>query len=560
MQLPSVLEHPLLYQNQLLLIIVIIATIPLSTYALSSFLFHRTARINSSGKTPPTVPYSIPGLYHVFALLTQGPPKFFANIINTYGRLAPFVVRAGPLSFLVVRDANHVKKIFQSSKTLTPTALHVQVFDKVMGSPKEVLEIYGAVGSGRTDSEQVDYAHLTVPRLHLVGTSLTSIAEVYIAILRRNLAKKRFNVERWVEIQDLWSFFQVEITRATMETLFGSVILEDYPDLVQDFWKFDSNIENFTRGLPRFMIPSAWAARDRLRQKIKKWLQSVHEGDDFAKLGEEDPSWDQNMGSKFFQHRDSVLAKIAGMNDDARASEAMAIMQGSNSNTMPSTFWYIFETLRNPDLVMHLTSEVEKRYDANSGSYDFAALSGIPILQSMHTEIGRLRMATGAIRTNEGGLFKLDENWVIPKGTSVMIFSHDLAMNTELWSRARPRTVERPLEDFWAERFLIPEKLSRDQPKTVEVSRIGSGRFSMEGIGALHVTFGGGHHLCPGRHFAKAVQISTLSVLLSEYEMELCNVGAAERQIPPVRRAAYGTVRPLGNIPVRIRRRDRGKE
>jgi len=223
---------------------------------------------------------------------------------------------------------------------------------------------------------------------------------------------------------------------------------------------------------------------------------------------------------------------------------------------MPSTFWYIIETLRNPALTNYLSKEVGKHCLPASDSFDIAAITALPIIQSMHAEIGRLRMATGTVRTNEVHNFKLDEKWLIPKGMNIMIFSHDLALNTELWAKARPQTVERPLDEFWAERFLIPEKPASGAKSTTVPEKIGSGRFSMEDVEALHTTFGGGQHLCPGRYLARAVQAGTLAVLLCEYEIELSDPDDVELILPSVRELAYGTVKPLDKIRVRIRKRE----
>jgi cytochrome P450 len=224
---------------------------------------------------------------------------------------------------------------------------------------------------------------------------------------------------------------------------------------------------------------------------------------------------------------------------------------------MPSTFWYIIETLRNPSLTKHLTKELSKHCVPSSDSFDTAALTAMPIIQSMHAEIGRLRVATRVVRTNEVPNFKLDDKWMIPKGMSVMIFSHDLALNTQLWAKVRPQTVERPLEDFWAERFLIPDKPTNSERRTtMKEEKIGTGRFSMEGVEALHTTFGGGQHLCPGQYLARAIQASTLAVLLCEYEIQLSDPDDVELILPRVKELAYGTVTPLDKIRIRIRKRE----
>jgi hypothetical protein len=552
MALVSTLESLLPQDLSLLLFIISLVLIPWATHQFSTFSFYRTAQSSALGKRPPTIPYWVPGIFHGFSVITQGPPAFFASLTKQYCDHAPFIAKIGPLSILVVRDANHVKKVFQSVKQMTPKDLHVRVYGKVMGSPKAALDILNAIGTGNKESEQVEYAHLTVPRLFFSGTSLVPMADIYIATLRRNMDNKMFQSKSWTEIEDLWSFFQIEIARATMETIFGSKLLKSYPKVVSDFWEFDKNIENFTRGLPRFMMPAAFNARDRLQENLKNWLQAEHQGGNLAKVGSEGPDWDPNKGSKFFQTRDGIFANIPSLDYQARAAEAMALMQGSTSNTMPSTFWYIFETLRKPHLYKYLTNETAPHYDSGTGKYDISTLTAHPIIQSMHAEVGRLRMATGTMRTNGVDNFKLDENWTVPKGTSVMIFSHDLGLNTELWANARPQTIDKPLDQFWPERFIIPDKNTNTIPSKDEIRK---GRFSMEGVGGLHVPFGGGQHLCPGRYFAKAVQAGTLAVLLNEYEIQLSDPEDAETTIPPVREAAYGTVRPLNKVRIRIRKR-----
>ncbi|KAF2648308.1 cytochrome P450 [Lophiostoma macrostomum CBS 122681] len=548
MTLTSALS-PLLHASTSLRLVIFLILAPFLIQYLSTTFFYRRARSISKSKTPPTLPYSIPGIFHVFGLLRHGPPVFFANAIREYGDFAPFVIKAGPTHFLIIRSAEHVKKVFQSVKQMTVTDFHAQIYEKIMGTPKEAVQLYQDIGKGRKESDAIDHAHLALPRQYFSGTALVSMVDVYIATLRRNMSNKMIQEKFWTEIEDMWSFFQNEIARATMETIFGSELLRMHPRIVRDFWEFDKNVEQLFRGLPRFMMPTAYNTRDRLVGNLSIWLQSVHPGTDFAKTAEEDPEWDAKSGSKFFQARDAVFANNT-LDYQARAAEALAIMQGSTSNTMPSTFWFILETLRNTELNKYIHSEIKGLFDPVSGKYDVGTLTSLPIIQSMHAEIGRLRMATGTLRQCQVDGFQLDEDWSLPKGVQVMIFSHDLALNTPLWASARPQTVERPLEEFWPERFIVPDKPAREKR-----GQIRTGRFSMEGIGALHSTFGGGSHLCPGRYLAKAIQAATLVVLLCEYEVLLPDPESVEESMPPLREVAIGQIRPLEKVRVRIRKR-----
>ena len=97
----------------------------------------------------------------------------------------------------------------------------------------------------------------------------------------------------------IFSFFlEIEITRATIETVFGSALLKQYPKLIRDLWDFNSKVAEFLPGLPAFTISSSVAPRDRLLEGIKKWLQATHGGTDFAKTEATDPAWDEKRGSK----------------------------------------------------------------------------------------------------------------------------------------------------------------------------------------------------------------------------------------------------------------------
>jgi hypothetical protein len=47
----------------------------------TALLFSQTIRSKLRSKTPPTVPYYLPGIYHAFSLAKTGPQKFFAQVM-----------------------------------------------------------------------------------------------------------------------------------------------------------------------------------------------------------------------------------------------------------------------------------------------------------------------------------------------------------------------------------------------------------------------------------------------------------------------------------------------
>ncbi|KAF2121682.1 cytochrome P450 [Lophiotrema nucula] len=521
------------------------------THLISTFHFHRIARTAKPGSEPPTAPYWLPGLYHLPGLML-GPSPYIQRLLNGYGSLAPFFFRAGPVRFLVVTDPSHIKSIFLASKQITPKTFHLTVFEKVLGLPKPAVEIYAADESKCKETKAVNFAHLTLNRKYMSGTALTELTELYVRALRKNLSRMNFDSRRWTTIEDIWAFFRREIPNATIEVILGPSILDMHPDIVGQFWAFDDNLQEYSRRLLRHALTtSPYAARDRILGSLKAWISSSQPEIPDTEAITKEAFWNPNTGSKLFRHRDSIFAGIPGMGLDGRASETLGLLQAANANTVPSTFWYIFEALKDDDLRHRLKCELDSHSD------DILSICSSPLLQSMQSEVTRCRMATAVIRRVEADDVILAGRYSIPKGTTVLAFPSDSALNTEAWRKIRPQSVMRPLEKFWAERFLTHDTRDTGDESAEKNPRKDNSamKYSTEGLNALHFTFGGGQNMCPGKAWAKNIQIATLAVLFTDYEVELIDVEAANSLIPPLRQTAVGTIKPLAKVGVRIRAR-----
>lgn len=55
--------------------------LPVITYYVTSALFRQRVQSKSSGKTPPTIPYQVPVVFHAFGLASVGPQKYFAQLM-----------------------------------------------------------------------------------------------------------------------------------------------------------------------------------------------------------------------------------------------------------------------------------------------------------------------------------------------------------------------------------------------------------------------------------------------------------------------------------------------
>lgn len=444
----------------------------------------------------------------------------------------------------MIVNPSHIKTILRSSRILTNRPMMVFVMEKWFYTPKESLHFYAAHDpSASIPGEKPEHIHDFQAKIsikYLSGKYLLAMSERYLAILKSRLVKLEIPSDSWTEISDFYTWLQSQVTPSVIEAMMGSQILEMYPSIVEDFWEFDRQIANYSRGLPRWMIPSAYRTRDRLLANIKAWNTLANRESDCTQHGEEGPEWDKFFGTKFIKAREDSLRKH-GMDDDAIASENLGLLFGSNANAVRAVFWYIFESFKDLELQESLRTELRDCLKP-TGDFDVPKFSTKPLLQSTYAEVLRLRVATTMTRTNEDDNFKLGPDYTIDKNMTMTIFSSITAHNRQAWETARPESVAEPLDEFWPERFIV-QKSNKDA------------KFSVEGLTECWMPYGGGQRMCPGRHFAKNEIIGTLGLLLELFECELVDLQRAERVKPDKRWVPYGTLPPTKKVAVRLRRR-----
>ncbi|OQE26989.1 hypothetical protein PENFLA_c006G09514 [Penicillium flavigenum] len=464
--------------------------------------------------------------------------------IKRWGYLSPIAVRAGSFKFTMIVNPNHIRTILRSSKTLTNRPMMAFVMEKWFSTPKEYLRFYAAHDpSASTPGGMVEHMHdfqVKVSLKYLSGKHLLEMSERYIAILKRRLVKLEIQPDSWVEISNFYTWLQDQVTPSIIEAMMGSRILEIYPGIVEDFWKFEHQVANYSRGLPCWMIPSAYKTRERLLANIKAWNRLANCESDYTQHGGEGPEWDEFFGTKFIKAREDYLREY-GMNEDAIASEHLGLIFGSNANVVPAVFWYILESFKDLELQEKLKTELEDCSKPETGDFDIPKFSTKPLLQSTYAEVLRLCVTTTTTRTNEDANFKLGPDYTIGKDMTMTIFSSVTAYNRQAWGAARPESIAKPLDEFWPERFLRKNKTEAN--------------FSLEGLTECWMPYGGGQRMCPGRHFAKNVIIGTLGLLLELFECELVDVRQAKRVKPDTKWVPYGTLPPTNKVAMRLRKR-----
>lgn len=213
----------------------------------------------------------------------------------------------------------------------------VFVLDYLLGVSKKIISFYIAddsgmaakphVGSKVKQEDRVFYFQIRTAHKYLSGQHLHSLNDRFLATLDRDLETKEIGQD-WVEYPDLYKFLQSTVTRASIETVYGRALLDLNPTFIDDFWEFEANAPRFLRGMPRWLMPNAYRARDKLVNAFMKTHTFAHSRSDYSKTGPRDPEWEPMLGSKLIRTRHEHLLKMGPIDDKALACEDLGLMFG----------------------------------------------------------------------------------------------------------------------------------------------------------------------------------------------------------------------------------------
>ncbi|KAF1925079.1 cytochrome P450 [Didymella exigua CBS 183.55] len=534
---PTDTSSPLLsifiHQNVFVHVLLAFAAICVCTRLISGYRFNVIKDCRTAGITPPTLPHWLPGLRHALHMAYSA-SQFVARSLDTYGDGTPFFVDAAGEKILILLDPKHVKKALASPDLDANIFVHNKIMGQLMGSPQAAIDYY------RTPGHTMNEEAMLQIRTHTTGSQLISMDQKLLEIFERNLSKllPSAHQEGWMDIPDLYTFFKLQGTLAVGETILGTAIHESYPRIAEDLWTFIEGTDILLLGLPRCFAPKSHGARDRLLKHIKTWGRK---SDALREKNAVNKDWDAIAGSTLMQEREQMYSALPGHDDDGRAAQTLGLLYGGTSLSVPVTFWFLYEILRDPALHKKVFDELHLHSAAVPATTDFAGLATSPFLQSLHAEAVRFYTRNVAAREVVAPIFQLDDRYVVEKGVTVLIPNGNTARFTQEWSRSRPQAIKQPLTQFWPERFLVRDGKSE--------------RYNESGLSGNWTSFGGGEHRCPGRFFARDIALVALTLFLGKYEVQIVDPEGARRFDPVWNEIAFGTMTPKGKIGARIRLR-----
>lgn len=193
------------------------------------------------------------------------------------------------------------------------------ILGRMLGSPKETIDFY------KNDNGQMDHVQMAHIRQHVTGPSLTTMSLKVYERLKYNISKEVSQdcKDGWTDIPNLFAFVQDQVTVALTETLIGSDITEQYPQMTADQWTYMDRSIEIVMGLPRSVISGAYNARDRLLANLKTWNTKSSA---LRNEGKADPVWDAKAGSGLLQERQERYEKTPGFDEDAQVSQVLGLL------------------------------------------------------------------------------------------------------------------------------------------------------------------------------------------------------------------------------------------
>ncbi len=226
--------------------------------------------------------------------------------------------------------------------------------------------------------------------------------------------------------------------------------------------------------------------------------------------------------------------------------------------------WSINEVFKDKGLLSRVREELAAaEFCGITSNKDIEKLLAVPLLQSIYSELLRLRVKVQTIFSSDREDMRINE-WRIPKNSLVVVPVGEAHRDSTFWNT---RNGDHPLDHFWADRFLTYPGDSQSGPRKpamstgtedrVEISKAvfdsKQPKFVNSGLADSYMPYGIGERTCPGRGFARREIVAFCALIVHYFDVELHVTDKSFEETSTF--YGIGTQRPRNKIPFRIRKR-----
>uniref|UniRef100_A0A1A8EIM5 Prostacyclin synthase n=1 Tax=Nothobranchius korthausae TaxID=1143690 RepID=A0A1A8EIM5_9TELE len=358
---------------------------------------------------------------------------------------------------------------------------------------------------------------------YFLGTSISSLNSAMGRHLETLLKTETLQNQRNWKKEGLFNLSYSLLFRAGYLTLFGGEQNNNSTDpcrVYEEFKKFDGFLCKLARGT--------------LRAEERKTAQSVR-----GRLWEllAPAGLTENSGSSPWLYAYRQLLQEDGVDEETQRKALLMQLWATQGNVGPAAFWLLGYMLTNPEALMAVKREL--------GQISRTENSGIPLVQrSENTPVfdsvleETLRLTTAPFITREVVQDKIlrmadGQEYLIRKGDRVCLFPF-------ISPQMDPDVYQEP-QKFKYDRFLNEDgSVKKDFYK-------GGKRLKY-----CTMPWGAGTNGCVGKSFAINTIRKFVYILLTNYDLELCDPNAQMPEID-VSRYGFGTLQPERDVFIRYR-------
>jgi hypothetical protein len=504
----------------------------------------------SKPQSPPPIPYTIPFVGCTLEFIYAAAGEFWSSLFAKYPRSSlngSCTIMLGGQATHILFDPTAVEALFKA-KGPTRDRFNYMISENSLGISKPDVKKYWGVAEPTGDEKDRDPRFATAEQQFdylLRSDKVKELTSSFMQQLKQKLLQDElFADETDVEV-DIVSWLRDHMFNASTHALYGSRLLEIYPELTQDIWDVDAAMVPLLAGLPTFMMPRHYESRARGIAGMLRWHQAAWKESEGKPLEPNDAAWEPIYGSRFNRARQRFYMH-RGITPYTKAAADLGILFGLASNAIPSASWvllHILDPIGDNTVLPRLLKELQSARDGDE--VNVSTLVSLPLFQSILQEV--LRLYTDMLVTRD---ITADLELPANHGKRIQFRKGDLVLAPSwICQRDEEEWAEPPPDVFYAERFL-----KRD-PDTGQES------FSMDGTTGKLFPFGGGKTICPGRVFAKQEILGAVATVLLNYDIEPVNFvdgqGKETERFPVFERRFAGSgVLPVdGDLKVKIKRR-----
>jgi hypothetical protein len=323
------------------------------TYTTTLCLSALGIRGTSISDDPPPVPYCVAFVGNALALAvdTLG---FLGSVVfvlllswsgkdgsfhhsKDFGHV-PVRLALGAEKIYFISGTENLQTIFSKSRDLSTKALALVALVSAHGMPPADAKVYEADNSGihlkplpgsNTPPEKrlrfLSHHHFQSELLG--GAGLGELSRQFIRQFAIRITERSQEIgDHWSHLPDLYDFVKSETFVATTIALCGEHIFKINPNLAEDFWSHDSWLPYILRKVPRWIIPRAFASRDKNHENILKWHKRARELVDCSDERMKDVLWEPVCGARIMRKRAEMYKHVNEISPAGRAASDLGMI------------------------------------------------------------------------------------------------------------------------------------------------------------------------------------------------------------------------------------------